>query len=276
MNTKPLTILENPSGDMFGIIPAEVTPELKVLLIFGGTFNCTINNSHYFIAPSTLVILPELSYISEMTTSEDFKGHLISVGVDLLEKLRIRNDIFMNWRKGKDLSICRLEKRDVKTYKLYISLLQSNFQESEKTQIDDEIDILLAKAFCCKVLEKYECSVNETTVSEPDISRKNTLANQFIELAKANAIEHRDLSYYADLLCITPKYLSSVVSKITGKKATKWIEDNIMVQAMQLLKTTDMNISQISDALNFQSPSDFCRCFRKNTGMTPKHFRKQG
>lgn len=44
---------------------------------------------------------------------------------------------------------------------------------------------------------------------------------------------------------------------------------------MQLLKTTDMSINQISDALNFQSPSDFCRRFRRCTGLTPRHYRNK-
>ena len=138
----------------------------------------------------------------------------------------------------------------------------------------EEISWLLAKAFSCKIFGQYANSMESTESVEPS-GRKDAIAKKYIKMVQENATQHRDLDFYADQLCITPKYLSHVVSKTTGKKALKWIEDYILVQAMDLLKSSEMTINQVSEQLNFLTQSDFCRFFRKNAGMTPSQYRKK-
>lgn len=97
-----------------------------------------------------------------------------------------------------------------------------------------------------------------------------------MSLIHENGTKHRDLEFYADNLCISPKYFSHVVSKVTGCKCLSWIEDFAINKARQLLKSTDLSISQISYELNFAAPSDFCRYFRTRTGISPKSYRLYG
>lgn len=97
-----------------------------------------------------------------------------------------------------------------------------------------------------------------------------------MSLIHENGTKHRDLEFYADKLCISPKYLSHVVSKVTGRKCLSWIEDFTINKARQLLKSTDLSISQISYELNFAAPTDFCRYFRSRTGISPKQYRLSG
>ena len=73
-------------------------------------------------------------------------------------------------------------------------------------------------------------------------------------------------------LCITPKYLSRIVSRVAGKKALMVIQENVIAEAESLLKDGQYNVQQISDILHFPTPSYFCRYFRKATGMTPRAY----
>jgi AraC-like DNA-binding protein len=114
--------------------------------------------------------------------------------------------------------------------------------------------------------------VVERTDRRTRVPREMTVTQDFIRLVQARCLEHRDLDFYARELCITPKYLSRIVSKVAGKKALLVIQENVIAEAEALLKEGKYNIQEISDLLHFPSPSYFCRYFRKATGQTPRAY----
>jgi AraC-like DNA-binding protein len=81
------------------------------------------------------------------------------------------------------------------------------------------------------------------------------------------------VSYYAERLYITPKYLSTVCTRVSGKSPMRWITDNVMEQCYTLLKTTNMSIKEISNQMGFPNPSFFGQYFRDEAGMTPLEYR---
>ena len=85
--------------------------------------------------------------------------------------------------------------------------------------------------------------------------------------------EQRFLDFYAEKLEISPKHLSRTMKKETGFSAVEWIERYVILEAKVLLKSTNLNIQQISDELNFPSQSFFGKYFKKKVGMSPKEFR---
>ena len=111
-----------------------------------------------------------------------------------------------------------------------------------------------------------------------DVIRTNAdlLTKQFLELVKENFRKERQLKFYADELCITPRYLSRVVKECSGSSAADWIERYVVLEARALLKSTNMNIQQISDSLNFPSQTFFGKYFKRRVGMSPKEYRRVG
>ena len=78
---------------------------------------------------------------------------------------------------------------------------------------------------------------------------------------------------YADKLCLTPNYLSGVVKEYTGKTATEWVNDFVIVEAKIMLKDTKLSVQEISDRLNFPDQSTFGKYFKKIVGISPKAYR---
>lgn len=111
-----------------------------------------------------------------------------------------------------------------------------------------------------------------------DVMRTNAdvLSKQFLEIVKDNFRRERQLKFYADTLCITPRYLSRVVKECTGSSAADWIERYVVLEARALLKSTTMTIQQISDELNFPSQTFFGKYFKRRVGMSPKEYRRIG
>lgn len=104
-------------------------------------------------------------------------------------------------------------------------------------------------------------------------SRQDTMLQEFLSLVVDHYQISREVSYYADKMCVTPKYLSLAVKRASGKSAAGWIHDMVILNAKSLLKGTQLTIQQIADRLNFPNPSFFGQYFRRHTGLTPKEYR---
>jgi AraC-like DNA-binding protein len=105
--------------------------------------------------------------------------------------------------------------------------------------------------------------------------KQNILLDSFIKLVQENFREHRNIGFYANRLCLTPKYLSKVVKDGSGASAGEWIDNYVALEAGTLLKSTSKTVQQISDELNFPSQSFFGRYFKRITGISPKKYRER-
>ncbi len=110
--------------------------------------------------------------------------------------------------------------------------------------------------------------------AEKIYARRDTMIfNEFTRKVKEQYRQHRDVRHYATQIHITPEHLSRIVKTVSGKTASQWIKDYVVLEAKVLLKSSDMTVYQISEDLNFPNPSFFAKFFRKSTGMTPGTYR---
>ncbi len=104
-------------------------------------------------------------------------------------------------------------------------------------------------------------------------------AEQFVETLMLNIIRHfreeRQVSFYARLQCVTPKYLSSVCMKTTGRTPSEWINEYVMAEAKMMLKEPMTNVQQVANALHFPDQSTFGKYFKKHAGVTPLAYKMQ-
>ncbi len=132
----------------------------------------------------------------------------------------------------------------------------------------EEVAMLLTKAFCLGI----DCYIRPLA-QVPLSGRADEISNAFLELVRQHCMKERELAFYADRLCISIKYLSSMVHASIMKTPSKWIEEYTVLKSQQLLSTTKEPVGIISEMLSFNSPSDFSKYFRRYTGMTPSNFR---
>ena len=112
--------------------------------------------------------------------------------------------------------------------------------------------------------------------SDQQKSKREWLFDAFYRLVLAHYKESRKTDFYAQKLCLTPKYLSAVIKQTSGKSVSEWIENYVTLEAKSLLKTSNLSIQQISDELNFANQSFFGKFFKRTTGMSPQEYKKKG
>ena len=119
------------------------------------------------------------------------------------------------------------------------------------------------------------------TVCQHGLSQMGTSDNtariflRFLALAQQNARTERDVAFYADLLCITPKYLSQVSRTITGLPASQWIQFYASFELVSLLNDTTKTLTEVSDLMHFENASHFSRYVKKTLGKSPSEYRKK-
>lgn len=107
------------------------------------------------------------------------------------------------------------------------------------------------------------------------VSRQEWLTRRFFELMSEHFESQRQVSFYADRLCITAKRLSAAVKETSGHTALEWLNEAALVEAKRCLRTTDLTVLQISEALHFSTASSFVRFFRQHAGSTPLEYRRR-
>lgn len=129
----------------------------------------------------------------------------------------------------------------------------------------------LARALCYQIMYEYfSGEPTEITV----IDRQDVLFHKFIISLKKNYMQHRDVSWYAQESCLTPRYFSKIIKEKTGKSAMHWISVVVIDEARRLLDMPENSVKDVAFKLGFPNQSFFGRYFLKYYGMTPSEYRK--
>ncbi len=83
------------------------------------------------------------------------------------------------------------------------------------------------------------------------------------------------MGFYARELCITPKYLTTLIRRVSGKSVSEWIDIYVVLEAKALLRFSNRSVQEVAYALNFPNQSFFGSYFKRITGMSPSEFRAQ-
>lgn len=104
--------------------------------------------------------------------------------------------------------------------------------------------------------------------------RLQQIFDRFIQLVTEYHDSERGMAFYADKLCLTPKYLSKLVKQASGRSAPDWIDAFVILEAKNMLKYSDIPIKEIVYKLHFPNQSVFYKFFKTHTGLTPSEYRK--
>ena len=218
-------------------------------------------------APGLFIVLPD-QVLQYEYISNDFKGDFIIMSKPFTNDLLLNiHERFPLFRSIQDNSWIPLTEAEIKSMMDYYSMFKKTLQ-MENNPHRTEIVKHLVQAF----FYSSGYHLHNMTTSEKQ-SKQASLMKRFLDLVKINFKRERGVEFYADQLCLTPKYLSKVVKQNSEKSASEWISDFVILEAKALLRSTNMTVQQISDALNFPSQSFFGKYFKRCAGVSPKEYR---
>lgn len=179
---------------------------------------------------------------------------------------------FTEWRLKTDR--CRTESATLTSIVSNMMALLRLYFEQEGCICLDQLVMLQLKAFFLGFYDYLYRNPSERK-AESESPRTKELFNQFMRELEHRYRESRDVSYYAELLHISPKYLNMVTQRMTSHTIKTIINQYVVLQIKQSLTTEEKSIKQIAWDYHFSDLSFFCRYFKQHTGMTPQQFRKR-
>jgi len=261
-------------NDIRVISPSKTPVRLEATVFsicLNGYTRVAINMQEYFIGPGTMIIAMPDQIVQSLEISDEYQGICIAISKDYTDEIFPKMKIALSlYFYTKEYPCLNIKGSELNTVMEYYNMLWERTKE-ERIVSKGVIQSLLA-ALMYEVYAIYRTRIPR---KEGVKNRKEMLLDQFIKLLSVNYRKERSVNYYANLLFVTPKHLSSVIKEVSGKTAGEWIDHFVLFEAKSLLQSSKKTIQEIANELNFANQSFFGKYFKHYTGISPKAYRKK-
>lgn len=235
-------------------------------IVIDGTIHGRVNLIEYNVQAGSLVYITPGSFLEPLDVSDNFQVVGMGISQEMFH-LANRSNIPPVFNGRLKHGIYKLDESLINTlrslYDTFWYLLQTG-KTGQKTKYCMTATIMNHINDIC-ISRENPVSVTKTSA--------HAIFDRFIRLVNMHAGEERRLSFYADKLCITERYLGTVVRSASGITAKEWIDRAVITAAKVMLRHDNLQINRIADELKFPNPSFFCKYFRRLVGCTPQEFR---
>lgn len=203
-------------------------------------------------------------------TANSFQAEILKYNPSLLREasLQLEQTVYSSLRKDR----CRQDTPVVTNIiNGMFGLLKVYFDQSECTCIS-QLVLCQLKAFFIGFHEYLQRNP-QYRPDEVKSYRVRELFNRFMMLLERDYKISRDVNYYAEKMNISSKYLTNIVSQVTGHTPKTIIDQYVILQLKMHLKRTTQSIKEMAWEFHFADVSFFCRYFKKHTGLTPQQIR---
>ncbi len=254
-----------------------------IFVIRSGRISVTVNMERINLSANQMLITGANSIITiDPDSIDNLDGYTLFVSDEFIHDLNFEIVILNNLPIASHRSpLCALEPEAVEHLIAYMELLDMNVRRNTA-----EGDDLFAKSISRSLLTAtlYQIMINSLhrkplpadNFEEPEHtrprSRRMLYTHEFVRLVRKNFRTQHAVGFYANKLCISPKYLSLVVKESTGRTAAEIIDEYLLLEAKNLLRFSGKNIQQVAYELNFPNQSSFGKYFKHLTGMSPSEF----
>lgn len=244
-----------------------------ILLCTEGEANIRVHFSEWLLKPGSVITLFPGDVVSITHKSEEFKAETLRYAASLLREasLQLEHTVYSELKTDR----CRTESATLTSIVSNMFALLRLYFEQEGCSCLDQLVLLQLKAFFLGFYDYlYRNPIKRT--ADNGSPRTRELFNRFMRELENRYRQSRDVSFYAELLNISPKYLNIVTQRITSHTTKTIIDQYVVLQIKQSLSTEEKSIKQLAWEYHFSDLSFFCRYFKQHTGMTPQQFRKRG
>ena len=241
--------------------------EGRIAIITNGRARVLINLIEYIFRANYISLIAPGSIIQIIETSQDFDAHMMAIEHNFLP-VSGKEEFFAHFLQRKKNLLLPLTTTEQVQIENFITVMWDVLQEPVFRK--EVIQHLLAG-----LLYNIEYIAKNKGQSESSpLTHQNDIFQRFISLVNTYSKTERNVSFYADKLCLTPRYLNTVIRQASQQTVMDWINQSIILEAKVLLKHSNRLVYQISDELNFPNPSFFSKFFKRMTGMTPQEYQK--
>lgn len=236
-----------------------------------GRLQVDVNDRRYTIKAKDILLCRPNVILGNYIISSDFRGRIICLTQkNIMEHIHVDNNIWNKAFRIEENPIIHME--NSKLLEAYGRLITLRLAHEQRPYRKDIISYIIWAAIY-EILAEVEIYL-ESSPGDRTITQADILFKKFLKLVSATEVKSRSVSKYAERLCVTPKYLSTVCKQISGKTAYEWINQFVITDIQHLLKYSEKSIKEISEYLNFPNISFFGKYVKTHLGYSPKEYRR--
>lgn len=246
---------------------------LGVIICHRGSFQFSLNQKVCSAKAGESLFIPEEGAFQVLQESEDMEVQILIYQIEPIRDIMGNAVVtmYMYSRITPDEPSCVWTTGEEEEITKYMSLLDSAVEVEENPfKLYEQKLLLLALTY--RICSMY----NRKLVNDGEEAggRKNEVFIRLIQLIEKYYMQERGVEFYADKLCLSPKYLSAVSKSICGYTVQELVFKAIIRKCISLLKNTQKNIQEISNEFGFPNASYFGTFFKKQMGMSPQQYRR--
>ena len=242
-----------------------------------GLLKVSFGLRHCAIGPQTMFVCPSGTII-QVEAQSKAAVHFILCEEEFINKMHIDVKLllhlFMAVRENPCLGMSDTEWAEVmrSMEEIYV---EGSFNRSDVLSVEILNTLFRTLAYrICRIIDDQLGKRSESETEGASFDRNALYFKLFIEELSKNYMQERSVGFYAERLHLTPKYLTTLLRTTTGRTASEWIDEYVVLESKNLLKYSTMNIQEIAYYLNFPNQSSFFgRYFKQHTGMSPTAYR---
>ena len=254
-------------------IPKEPTRMNFILMALckHGKAQYSIDTREQTVKPGDLLFISERHIVDNYMASPDFECLCIMVSTEFyhgfIQNVKNVSSLLLFSMNNPVVS---LTPREIQVYSNYYQTIREKMSDQEHHYRTDLVKALLLAMF-------YDMSNVIWRVEQQGAksqTRADVIFANFIRLLEQHFRQERRVSWYAEQLCITPKYLSEIVKQVSKRTPNEWIDNYVILEIRVLLKNSTKSIKEIAEELQFPNQSFLGKYFKEHIGVSPSQYRK--
>lgn len=243
-----------------------------IMICTNGRIHAHMNSRPVELKKNQVAIVPQNVVVTNIMISPDFNLKAMFLNNSILQsalhdKMVIWNDIMYVQHNH----VITLKSEYLLIFSQFYDMLNMVIKYSQENPFRNEIIHSILSAAILAVCGELKQMLPP---SDEKHLRPSTHFQRFIKLLHNSEIKYRPVEHYASELCISPKHLTAICKKYSGKTANDWIREQVLEDIKYYLKNTDLSIKQVCDRVGFSNTSFFGKYVKEHLGMTPMEFRK--
>lgn len=243
-----------------------VSPDYVICIGQRGVMNLLYDDYPDVVKAHTVAVVFPNHALSMVDKTNDYKASLVVVSASVMSEPMLQIINYFRYRYEQQPRVT-LNAHD---YKIIMHIVEVLY-ETSTIDIPNRRTIMIRQMdFLLRMLNFYrQKTLNDETTTKRISAQFQTALNEHFR-------EHRNVAYYANLACLSPKYFSTVIHEQTGQTTSHWINAKVTAEAKRLLHTLpNLSVKCVADMMGFSDQNDFSRYFKKETGMSPSEFREK-
>lgn len=240
-----------------------------MLLSLEGEIHIRISLMEYKVRPNMFCVIVPGVIFEILSISADFKGFMVATRNNFMPVTEKTIQVMTFYKCLQNKHCFVFEERESAEFLRVYRFIKETLRERDHPLIIPMLQAYMQIMYYWIVPVVIKEAELQSKYSR---TRQEEIFQRFLNEVGDHYRKERSVKFYADLLCLSPKYLSSVIYKVSQKLAGEWIEAYVILEAKTLLKSGGLTIQQVSEQLNFPNQSFFGKFFKRCVGMSPKEY----